>query len=147
MCIGRGDVTKETVKACMRVVHPILSYGVHHDMPNVSRSLGPSGFQAFLPVFADFFRKMFDGNFDIDADLRVLWVFGLGKRNDTLKTARCLEHALRVCREDGFKVLRRSQANGSDGSFGEGRYLFDSRVVFLCAFLSSICFIIIVVQE
>lgn len=44
-----------------------------------------------------------------------------GRGKNTVNAARCLEHALRVCREDGFKVLRCSQGTVVFWCFITGR--------------------------
>lgn len=63
--------------------------------------------QGVLNVFLDFFRKMFGGMFEVDRENSVVSMTGQGKGNMPLKTARCLEHALRVCRENEFQARGR----------------------------------------
>lgn len=64
----------------------------------------PAVFQGALYGFLEFFRKMFGGSFEVDVENSVVSVTGQGMGNMPLKTAQCLEHGLRVCREDGFQV-------------------------------------------
>ena len=42
--------------------------------------------------------------FEVDRENSVVSMTGQGKGNMPLKTARCLEHALRVCRENDFQA-------------------------------------------
>lgn len=47
---------------------------------------------------------MFGGMFEVDRENSIVSMTGQGKGNMPLKTARCLEHALRVCRENEFQA-------------------------------------------
>lgn len=42
--------------------------------------------------------------FEVDRENSIVSMTGQGKGNMPLKTARCLEHALRVCRENEFQA-------------------------------------------
>lgn len=59
-----------------------------------------------MRIFVDSFRKMFAGQFQVDTVRNVVSITGQGKGNMPRKAAQCLEHALRVCREDGFQARK-----------------------------------------
>eukprot|EP00904_Undaria_pinnatifida_P003141 jgi/Undpi1/12828/HiC_scaffold_7.g02495.m1 len=50
------------------------------------------------------FKRMFGGTFEVDTQSRIVSMTGQGKGNMPQKAARCLDHALRVCREGGFQA-------------------------------------------
>lgn len=57
-----------------------------------------------MAILVDSFRMMFGGSYDVDTERRAVSMKGQGRCNMPRKTAQCLEHALRVCREDGFQA-------------------------------------------
>lgn len=60
--------------------------------------------QSTLDTFLGFFRGMYNAKFDVDDERSVVSISGSSTVDTTLNAAQCLQHALYVCREDGFQV-------------------------------------------
>lgn len=66
--------------------------------------LCPCFLQDALLIFLRSFRQTFGGTFEMDTDRRVVFITGQGRAGMPLKAARCLDYALRACREEGYKA-------------------------------------------